>query len=1025
MTRTDRRRLLTSTIISGAMAAMAVPAFAQDAGSNGAQPTAVQEVVVTGSRIPRPNTTAVSPIQTVGQKEFKLEGTVNAETLLNNLPSVSPSSTQSQNGGGIGEGLATVDLRGFGPSRTLVLVDGSRIPPGDAQEPVADLNLIPTSLIDTVDVLTGGAASIYGSDAIAGVVNFKMKHNFQGLQIDAQYLFAQHDNDNAAADAILKAAGHTPPSGDTIQGRTEKVTITFGLNSEDGRSNFEGYLGYINQDPVLQGAYDTEACTVISTFSAAGATGHACSGSSNSAYGNIQGKFFGAPNGANWQSSNTLDPISQSLSDNPNGTNFVTYASPPPGAVSRAWNYAPLQYLQRQDTRYQGGYFGNYAIDDHITAYSDFMFQQDESTGQLAPSGLFTNGPSQQFNCGDPLMTAGQQQAVCGPNAGNPNVLSAPYQVGYRLAGENRDLMHEHTALKMDLGFKGNLDDAWSYDVYVQYGRADSSTKTVGDVSLARIANALDAIPDGHGGAMCASAAARTAGCVPLNIFQPLSAGITSDQFNYLEEDSSIAGYTTEQIASANLVGKLGKYGLQSPWASEGVGIALGAEYRRDYLNDSPDAATVSGDLAGSSVGGTPKVSGSTNVKDLYAELSAPIVSDRFLMQDVSVDLSYRHSDYNLAGGSDTWKAGGDWAVTHDIRFRGAYSRTERAPNIVELFIPQTIQNGEITDPCAGPTPLYSAAVCYRTANLAAAGVSESTFASNIYGQIAPCPAGECNEKVGGNTALKPEVAYTTTLGFVATPRWVPGLYASIDYWDINLQNAIGSLPVTGILTGCYQDNIASLCDDIHRDPNNGTINGTQGYVFSASQNLTSIHKRGWDIQATYMWHLADSGFLPDWGTLNTDLVGTYLAHDVITVPTEGSYECAGLFGATCGQPTPRWRHKVRWTWDTPWNFDLSLQWRYLAQVKVDGNSSNPIMNFGTPDIIDAKIPAYSYIDLAATWRIRPNLILSGGVNNVFDKDPPVLDTLAFPIAEAPTNSWPQVYDALGRTVFINLTAKF
>ncbi|HWE47051.1 MAG TPA: TonB-dependent receptor, partial [Caulobacteraceae bacterium] len=361
---------------------------------------------------------------------------------------------------------------------------------------------------------------------------------------------------------------------------------------------------------------------------------------------------------------------------------------------------------------------------------------------------------------------------------------------------------------------------------------------------------------------------------------------------------------------------------------------------------------------------------------------------------------------------------------TRDIRFRGAYSRTERAPNVVELFIPQTIQNGEYTDPCSGPTPLYSADVCYRTANLAAAGVSEAAFASNIYGQISPCPAGECNEKVGGNTALKPEIAYTTTLGFVFTPSFVPGLYASLDYWDIDLQNAIGTLPVTGILTGCYQDNIATLCDDIHRDPVNGTINGTQGFVSAASQNLTSIHKRGWDVQADYMLRLGEHG-LPDWGTINTDFVGTYLAHDYITVPVEGSYECAGLFGATCGQPTPRWRHKVRWTWATPWNVDLSLQWRYIAQVKVDVNSSNPIMNFGTPDIIDAKIPAYSYFDLAATWRIRDNLILSGGVNNIFDKDPPVLDTLAFPIAQAPTNSWPAVYDALGRTIFINLTAKF
>jgi iron complex outermembrane receptor protein len=1014
---------LTSTIIGGAMAAMTVPALAQDAGSNTAQ--TVREVVVTGSRIPRPNTTAVSPVQTVGQQEFKLEGTVGAETLLNNLPAVSPSSTQSQNGGGIGEGLATVDLRGFGPTRTLVLIDGRRMPPGDAQEPVADLNLIPTSLVDTVDVLTGGAASIYGSDAIAGVVNFKMKHNFEGLQIDAQYDFAEHDNNNSAADAILKADGLKAPTGETIQGRTEHITITFGANSADGKGNLEGYLGYINQEPVRQGAYDTEACTVISTFGAAGATGHACSGSSNSAYGNFQGKFYGALNGSNWVSSNTLNAVSQTLSNNPGGANLVSYSSAPPGAVSRAWNYAPFQYLQRQDTRYQGGYYGQYKVDDHITAYSDFMFENDTSTGQLAASGLFTNGPSQQVNCDDPLMSAAQQQAFCGPNAGNPNALSAGYQIGYRLQDEPRDLVHDHTTFKLDEGVRGAIDDVWSYDVYVQYGRAESSTKTTGDVSLSRMAYALDAIPNGSGGAMCANATARAAGCVPLNIFQPLSAGITPAQFNYIEEDATIAGYTTEQVASANLVGKLGKYGLKSPWANEGVGIALGAEYRRDYLNDSPDAATVSGDLAGAGVGGTPKVEGSTNVKEVFGELSIPIVSEHFLMKDVSVDLSYRRSDYNLAGTSDTYKFGGDWAISRDIRLRGAFSRTERAPNVIELFIPQTIQNGEYTDPCSGSKPTYSAPVCYRTANLAAAGVSEQYFEQNIYGQISPCPAGECNEKVGGNTSLHPEIADTTTLGLVFTPSFVRGLYVSVDYWDIDLRNAIGTLPVTGILQGCYADNIAALCDDIHRDPTNGTINGTQGYVSSALQNLTSIHKRGWDIQADYRLRLKDTGFLPDWGALDTDFTGTYEAIDDTSVPVEGEYNCAGLYGPTCGQPTPRWRHKVRWTWATPWKVDVSLQWRYLAQVKADANSGNPILGEECCTVVDAKIPAYSYFDLSAAWRIRDNLTLRGGVNNLFDKDPPMLDTLAIPLAQAPTNSWPALYDALGRTIFVNLTAKF
>ena len=239
--------------------------------------------------------------------------------------------------------------------------------------------------------------------------------------------------------------------------------------------------------------------------------------------------FYGAENAAgNWLPSNMLNPVIQTLSNNPQRRISSTQHNTPPGAVSRAYNFAPQQYLQRQDTRYQGGFFAEFAINPHAKAYSDLMFEEDSATAQLAPGGLFVdNGPINQINCADPLMTAGQQQAVCGPNAGNASALSDLFSVGYRLQNQPRDYLFDHHAFKMDAGVRGNIDDIWSYDVYAQYGRADSSARTTGAVSLSKIANALDAIPDGSGGAMCANAAARAAGCVPLNIFQPLSAGIT------------------------------------------------------------------------------------------------------------------------------------------------------------------------------------------------------------------------------------------------------------------------------------------------------------------------------------------------------------------------------------------------------------------------------------------------------------------------------------------------------------------
>ncbi len=1013
-----RARLLASTIIGGAAfaAVSATSAFAQDT-------SAPQEVVVTGSRIPRPNLTSAEPITTVTQEEFKFEGTTNVETLLNNLPSVSPSATQFSNNGA--SGTATVDVRGFGCSRTLVLIDGRRMPPGDPQDPCPDLNLIPSSLVNRVDVLTGGAASIYGSDALAGVVNFIMKRNFEGLQIDYQYDIAQHDNDSGAADAVAASAGFTAPKGSTTQGRTDHVTITLGSNTPDGKGNIEAYLGYINQEPVRQAAYDTAYCAIADTTDLGnGFTKHGCSGSSNSAYGKFVGKFYGTLVGTNFVPGPTQTASSLNLSDNPGAPpgNFVSYASAPPGATSRTWNYAPYQYYQRQDTRYQGGYFAHYDLNPHVEAYSDFMFMDDHTTGQLAPSGLFTNnGAINSISCDNPLASAAQLQALCGPAAGTA-ALSAPITIGYRLQNQPRDYVNQHDSFKMNFGFKGALDDAWSYDAYIQYGKTINTSTTQGDVSKAKIANALNVTPAGA----CVVGGA----CVPLNIFQPLSAGISAAAFNYIEEDASVSGYTTEQDASFSMVGLLGKYGIKSPWATDGVGVSFGAEYRRNYIQVAPDAATVSGDLSGAGVGGTPKTAGSTDVYDLYGELKLPLAHDQFLIKDLTADLSYRFSDYNLSGESDTYSASLEYAPISDIRFRGAYAKTARAPNVLELYTPNTLGNGSFGDPCAGATPtatnpLATAANCYNTAkSLQAKGVTLAQFTTQYYGNIDQCSAGQCNTLTGGNKALNPETANTVTLGLVFAPSFFRGFTASVDYWDISIHNAVATLPASGLLSECLADGTSAACNFITRSvTGGGVLYGTDGYVSGQVQNIAGEHKRGFDVAMDYRFRFTDFG-LPPLGSMSLNFVGTYLVYDRTSLPGEGTYNCAGLFGVTCGQSDPRWRSKFRATWTTPWKADFSAQWRYIGGVSADVNDLNPILA-SEPTIIDAKIGSYSYFDLFASYQLRDNLTLRAGVNNVLDKDPPVIDTITYPLTAAAGNTYPALYDPLGRTIFVSLTAKF
>jgi outer membrane receptor protein involved in Fe transport len=404
-------------------------------------------------------------------------------------------------------------------------------------------------------------------------------------------------------------------------------------------------------------------------------------------------------------------------------------------------------------------------------------------------------------------------------------------------------------------------------------------------------------------------------------------------------------------------------------------------------------------------------------------------------MKDVSIDASYRWSEYNLAGNSGTYKFGGDWAVNRDIRFRGSFARSERAPNVLELFTPQSIQNGAYNDPCAGSLTNgktaagFTEAQCYATAK----NLTQAQF-GQLFGNISDCPAGQCNVKQGGNEQLKPEIADTTTFGFVATPHWVKNLYVSVDYWDVHLLNAIASTPASAILNGCLSNPSSSLCNLISRDATSGSFVGANGFVATRDQNIGGIHKRGFDIQTDYKFRLKDIG-LPDWGSINNDFSGTYLINDVTEIPGEGAYNCAGLFGVTCSAgnlygggnvPDPRWRHKYRVTWSTPWKVDVSLQWRYISGVKADVDSSNAVL--GQPNNltqVDAKIPAYSYFDLSAAWRVKDNITLRMGVNNIFDKDPPVIDSVSYPLSGAGGNTYPGEYDPLGRTLFVNLTAKY
>ena len=924
-----------------------------------------------------------------------------------------------------------------------MLIDGKRLMPGDPTQPSADLNNIPAQLVDRIEVTTGGASAIYGSDAVAGVVNFVMKRDFQGVRLDAQGGFFQTDNsgNNSIRSAInsfnTTTANPISIPGSTVDGRKIDVTGIIGLNAPDGKGNVTGYVEYRNLQPVTQNNRLGSACGLSTLPSgnvdAAGNNiydTHHCQGSSNSAYGHFKVASITSPTGAlvaNAAGSVTnmgvttpnptlksLGVSGSTLSDNPNGTNsFVPYS----GALS--YNFGPLNYFQRQDDRYTAGYFAHYAVDSMFDLYSDFMFNDDHTFAQIAPSGAFqgtgANGASTlAVNCNNPLLSATQAASLCGSLAGTANL--ANLTAGYRFAaGGPRTDDLRHTEYKIDVGSRGELGQGWNYDAYYQYGTSIFSEEYMNDVSVSRLQNGLLINP------ATGACAGGQVGCVPVNLFQ--FGGLSRAAIGYTSVPGFQEGSTTEQVISAQLTGDLGQYGIKSPLATDGVGLALGGEYRRENLVFNVDEEFATGDLSGQ---GGPRTSnaGTFDVYELFGEIRVPLVQDKPFVKSFAFDGAYRFSQYSTAGITDTYEATLNYAVDRNVAFRGSYNRAVRAPNVNELFTSQHVALFGGSDPCAGAKPTASLAAC-----------TNSGVTAGQYGTINPCPASQCSQLVGGNANLAPEKADTFTGGVVFTPTWgfTRGFTLTVDWFDIIVRglSSAGFGGASTELANCVNSDVD--CNLVHRDAT-GAVFGNSGYVIATQVNTGFLRTEGVDVEGNYRYRISDTPYLnlPNLGTLSLNAVGSY-TYESITQPVSGGgdYECAGRFGPKCSSgtaPQPRYRQKTRLTWQPPMPFTVSIQWRLIDGMRFEGNSANPFLSQGVLNTADANIPTINYMDLSATYRIKDGLTARAGVNNVLDTNAPIVDSNVFPASGPPYgngNTFPGLYDALGREFFFGITADF
>ncbi|MFL5296010.1 MAG: TonB-dependent receptor domain-containing protein [Phenylobacterium sp.] len=1021
--RHTRERLMASSMICGAALLSVSATQASAAAAPAAASAEVSEIVVTGTRIPTPNLTSVAPVTSVGAADIKAQGVTRMEDLLNSLPQ--SFAAQGSNYANAANGIATVNLRGLGSSRTLVLIDGRRLmagnPTSNATTPVAaDLNFIPTSLVERVDVLTGGASAVYGADAVAGVVNFVMKKNFEGVQVDAQYSFYQHNQQNpdgvqeTVRDARARAA--VPDNfivpGNFKGGEGSQVTLTLGVNAPDGKGNITAYASHVQINPVLASSFDYTACSLNS-----GATFfQARCGGSGTAFPTRFGGFITDPSGP--------------------GNTFRVRTG------SDVYNFAPTNYLQRPDERYSMGTFAHYEINPHFQAYADLMFMEDNSTAQIAPGGIFANsgpGPGGAFaiNCDNPLMSAQEANSICTPaqiaSGANVNLTVARRNI----EGGGRLTIFDHQEQRYVVGLKGELGPDWSYDTYLQYGKTSLNQEQDNNFLTSRINRALIAKRNAAGQIVCQSVIdGSDPACVPINYFT--LGAVTTAALNYLQAPTFSGGNIIERVASFNLVGSLPE-GIKSPMANDKIGVSLGAEYRREHLDSKSDVPQASGDVNGNGAA-KPPVNGGFDVYELYGEARVPLVQDQPWAKDITAELAYRYSDYSNAGTTNTYKVSGDWTIIDGVRVRAGYNRAVRAPNVVELFAPANVVLDGTVDPCAGlhaGDPLV--ARCATLFNLTQAQVLA----------LEPDPANQYNGQVGGNPNLRPEKADTYTVGLVWSPSFLPGANLTVDWFDIKVEDYIANVGANVIINACVLQNTPSACALVHRDAI-GSIKSTQGFVIDTEVNQGALHTSGVDINANYRTGLDTFG-IQDMGSISASFVGTWLDKlETTVINGQAPIDCAGLYGSTCTtlggstNPNPKWRHKLRVTWNTPFEYGwfgglgLSAQWRYFGGVDVDATSSQPALTSLNVAPTDRHLGARSYLDLLATFKLKDNYAFRVGVNNVLDQDPPLtgaggttnpatgqLFPSNCPAGACNQNVYAQMYDTLGRYIFVGLTADF
>ena len=982
--KTMLRAALLGSVASAAW--LSLPAIASAAEASAG--VDVSEIVVTGSRIRRDTFSSPQPVSVVTAEAIRESGQTSIGDLLLDQPNINPA-TNSQNSSGtlFLAGQTRADIRGIGPTRTLVLMDNRRLPFSDASSPAVDLNTIPSLMVERIETIAGGASAVYGSEAIAGVVNFIMKKQQDGLEVDLQSGISQEGD------------------GEDFRGG-----FNWGRKFLDGRLNVLIGGEYAKQDKIMNRDRDEIYPGIRRDTLSTPQTIIPASRSNGSPFATFQ--LIGGALGS-------ARSVTRDIRDN--GASIVRLsAACSTGTVQPTCQDESLFYtsslsaLQGKSDRGVLRTYIDYQLTEDWHAFIDATYVKAHGYGVFGPA--FSNAAGGGTL---PLTLKGDNAFLNGPGttaaqlraewlaAGKTLTQGSTAQVGKTFVEfGGRDVKTEREQTRVAAGFAGKFQTFGRdihVDGYAQYSRLDGTTISYNVPNVLKVQQATDAVLV-NGQVVCRDVTARAAGCIPFDLVN----GASRESILSTNALSATDQTVKQTVAGLNFAGDV--YDLPAG----PIGVAFGFEYRKEESLFVQDALGASGALFFNAIGTR---GGQYNVKELYGEIRVPILKDLPFAQELSIEAAGRKSDYSTIGGTDQYSLKLEWAPIKDIRFRATQSTAVRAPNIVELFAPQS-RNFTTTanDPCdkdifRGASPAQQAA---RRVTCAAAipGYNPLTFVSNF-------GTGRSSLALlqGGNPNLGPDTAHTFQYGVVIQPRWIPGLSISVDYFKYNLTDVVGTVPINTLFQNlCYDDTSQSyatnpFCAQIRRDPtgtNGGGVVGGVVEVGLVNLNVASEKVEGYDYSISYGFRTADL-LGKDYGDIALRLDATWMYQFTVQGLPGQAYT---QFANSINNGTPEWKANagVRWTYDK-----FSAGWSTIYFGSIIANNS-----FLPTSLDPYKTGDYFRHDARVSYRLNDDVSFRAGIINVFDKYPPAL-----PETFAGTGTGSSQYDNRGRFFFVGANLNF